>query len=186
VPSSKNSIDLILAAALVAVVGLVVWQLRSGVASEPPVAVGTPLPPLTTVEGWINVPAGETVDVAGEIVVVDCWATYCGQCLTDLPVMVELASTYRPLGVKFIGATQETARDLPIVKQVVKNTPGFDWPVAYGASDFQNTMGFTSIPAVMLVGRDGRILWSGWGVPGLSDALDAALAADPTAGDESG
>lgn len=188
-PSSKNSIDLVLAAALLAVVGLVVWQFRSGGGPGTPVAVGTPLPALNTVGGWLNVPEGEEVDLDGELVVVDCWATYCPTCLDELPAMAELAANYRPLGVKFIGATQETDRDLPLIEKVIKKTPGFDWPVAYGASDFENALGFRYIPTVLLVGRDGRVLWSGSGVAGLSDALDAALAASPpapAAGDESG
>lgn len=175
-PSRKNSLDFVLLAAFVAVLALVVWKSRAP-SAETPVAVGTPLPALN-VEGWLNLPAGEEFHPAGQLVVVDCWATWCPACVAELPNLATIAANYRPLGVKFFGATQESARDLPKIEKLIASTPGFDWPVAYGASEFVAPLDFEYIPTVILFGRDGRARWSGYGTEGLEQALDEALAED--------
>ena len=159
---------------LAGVLGLVVWRLQSS-RREAPVAPGTPLPPLTTVS-WLNVPEGEAVDPAGKIVVVDCWATWCGPCIASLPHLALAAAHYRPLGVQFIGVTSETEEDVSTIKQVIETTPGFEWPVAYNGDDFLAALNVRVIPTVIVFGPDGRALWSGVGSDGLEDALDAALA----------
>jgi thiol-disulfide isomerase/thioredoxin len=177
VSSRNNSLDFVLAAAFIAVLGLVVWRARSRGSEDVPVAVGTPLPALQ-VDGWLNVPEGEQFDPAGELLVVDCWATWCPGCVAELPKLATIVANYRPLGVKFLGATQETERDLPTIEKLIASTPGFDWPVAYGASRFVSPLDFEYIPTVILFGRDGRARWSGYGTQGLEQALDEALAED--------
>jgi thiol-disulfide isomerase/thioredoxin len=162
------------------VAALLAWRLLKPVESEPPVAAGTPLPPLK-VDGWLNLPEGETFDPMGELVVVDCWATWCGPCREDLPRMALLAADYRSRGVKFVGLTQETAADVPLIKRAIAQTPGFDWPVGYGAYDFMNALNVRAIPTVILFGRDGKARWSGHGSGGLAEALDEALAESPRA-----
>jgi thiol-disulfide isomerase/thioredoxin len=163
------------AVVLVAVLAVLVLRLlnRGGGTAEP-VAVGTPLPPFG-VAGWLNMPAGEEVDPAGKVVVVDCFATWCGPCKADLPHTAEVAADYRRRGVQFVSLTQETAEDLPKLQALIKGTPGFDWPVGYGAFDFMNALDVKFIPTVVLFGRDGKARWSGTGSYGLEAALDAAL-----------
>jgi thiol-disulfide isomerase/thioredoxin len=178
--SRNNSLDLVLLVALVAVLGLVVWKSRAP-SAETPVAMGTPLPALN-VEGWLNLPAGSQFDPEGQLVVVNCWATWCPGCVAELPHLATIVANYRPLGVKFFGATQESERDLPKIEKLIASTPGFDWPVAYGASEFVAPLDFQYIPALILFGRDGRARWSGYGVHGLEQALDEALAEDARAG----
>jgi thiol-disulfide isomerase/thioredoxin len=163
------------AVVLVAVLAVLVLRLLNrgdGVAE--PVAVGTPLPPFG-VAGWLNLPDGEEVGAGGKIVVVDCFATWCGPCKDDLPHTAEVAADYRRRGVQFVSLTQETAEDLPKLNALIKDTPGFDWPVGYGAFDFMNALDVRFIPTVVLFGRDGKARWSGTGSYGLEAALDAAL-----------
>jgi thiol-disulfide isomerase/thioredoxin len=158
------------------VIGLAIWRMRSGVDGGPgPVRMGTPLPSLASVEGWLNLPDGETFDPTGELLVVDCWAWWCGPCLADLPRMAKIAADYRPRGVKFLGATQDSSRDLEKIRAVIERTAGFDWPVAYGADQFLRPLDFQYIPTVILFGRNGQVIWSGGGSAGLQQALDAAL-----------
>ncbi len=165
-------------ALLVFVMALAVWRIRAGgPGGAAAVKLGTPLPALTGVDGWLNLADGESFDPTGELLVVDCWATWCPPCRADLPRMAFLAARYRPLGVKFLGVTQETARDLPKIQDLIAEISGFDWPVAYGASEFVRPLNFQYIPTVILFGRDGRVAWSGNSSDGLERALDEALAA---------
>jgi thiol-disulfide isomerase/thioredoxin len=170
-------------ALLVVVLAFIGWRLLRVGGTTPPVPNGTPLPALTA-EGWLNVPDGKAFDPAGELVVVDCWATWCGPCLADLPNMTTIASDYRPRGVKFLSITQETAADLPAIEAVIKRTPGFNWPIAYGGFQVLNALDIHSIPTVILFGRDGKVRWSGIGSYGLAGALDKALAEEPAASSE--
>jgi thiol-disulfide isomerase/thioredoxin len=144
-------------------------------ATAPPVAPGTPMPRLE-VAGWLNLPPGESFDPTGKIVVVDLWATYCGPCRAEIPRLARIAAQYRPLGVEFIGLTDETERDLDRVRGFIDQTPGFDWPVGYGAIRFMAALNITRIPTVIVFGKDGRAIWSNGGTFGLEAALDAALA----------
>jgi thiol-disulfide isomerase/thioredoxin len=143
--------------------------------TAPPVPLGTPMPRLT-VAGWLNLPAGESFDPTGKIVVVDLWATYCGPCRAEMPRMARIAAQYQPLGVEFVGLTDETAADVPGIRGFIDQTPGFDWPVGYGAIEFMAALDIRAIPTVIVFGPDGRALWSGIGTFGLEAALDNALA----------
>jgi hypothetical protein len=42
---------------------------------EAPIPLGTPLPPFHFA-GWLDQPGGKAFDPAGQLVVVDCWATW--------------------------------------------------------------------------------------------------------------
>lgn len=170
-------------ALLACILAVIAWRLLQPLGAESPVAVGTALPPMR-MDGWLNLPEGERFDPAGKLVVVDCWATWCGPCREDLPRMALIAADYRPRGVYFVGVTQETEVDVPKIKSLVAHTPGFDWPIGYGAYDFTNALRIRGIPTVILFGRDGKARWSGYGSHGLEQALDEALAEAPThAGD---
>lgn len=174
---SRNAVDLVGLGALVLAAGLIVWKLRAPAPAAPPVKPGTPLPPIS-VAGWLNLPEGESFDPAGKVLVVDLWATYCVPCRMEIPRLADVAKRYRPLGVEFVGLTAETERDLPRVREFIADTPGFDWPVGYGAMEFWNALDVPGIPVTIVFGPDGRARWSalGAGQPGLEAALDEALA----------
>jgi thiol-disulfide isomerase/thioredoxin len=161
---------------LAGVLALVVWRVQRS-SREQPVPPGTPMPSLDSVS-WLNVPEGETVDPAGKIVVIDCWATWCGPCRAALPHLALAAAHYKPLGVQFIGVTGETETDVPTIEKLIDSTPGFEWPVAYDGNEFLRALDVRVIPTVIVFGADGKALWSGVGSDGLEAALDAALAAN--------
>lgn len=177
----QNWTEWLIAAALIGALALLFWKSPLPAGPEP-VRAGTPMPSLSSVSGWINVGGQAPVIPPGKLVVVDCWATWCAPCRVELPSLVRVAKQYRPLGVRFISVTQETAIDLEAIKMAVAETPGFDWPVAYGGYEFLNQLSTEGIgyPTVILFGPDGQALWSHAGIGGadrLDEALDEALAA---------
>jgi thiol-disulfide isomerase/thioredoxin len=160
---------------LAGVLGMVAWRVMSAGGGGAPVPVGTPRPEFV-VEGWLNLPEGEEVEPDGKLIVVDCFATWCGPCRADLPNLALIAADYGRRGVQFVSLTQETAADMKQLEALIKGTPGFNWPVGYGAFDFMNEVDVKYIPTLILFGRDGKARWSGNGSYGLEQALDEALA----------
>jgi thiol-disulfide isomerase/thioredoxin len=173
---SRFNLDTLGLIILAGVLAVVVVRLQKANTTGP-VPPGTPLPSLDAVS-WLNVPEGETVDPAGKIVVVDCWATWCGPCRAALPHLALASAHYEPLGVQFIGVTGETEADVATIEELIESTPGFDWPVAYDGNDFLKALNVRVIPTVIVFDADGRATWSGVGSDGLESALDAALAAN--------
>ena len=167
-----------------AMIVLIIFRaLLSPSPSGGPVALGTPLPEVF-VEGWLNdddgTPLFDRID--GKIVVVDCWASWCGPCLGELPKLTQLYAQYQPLGVEFIGLTSEDSRALGNVRDVITRFSGFTWPVGYGAGITLDALGVTAIPTMVVYGPDHRVIWSRTGsgsASALPDILDEALAKQP-------
>lgn len=161
---------------VIAIVGGV-WMLRGASSSSSNLKVGTPMPALG-VDGWLNVPAGFAFEPAGKVVVVDLWATWCGPCRAEIPRLAKVVEKYQPLGVQFVGLTDESKRDVQRIEEFIAARPEFTWPVGWGAREIFDALPIEGIPTVIVFGRDGKLRWSavGSGQTGLEAALDAALA----------
>jgi thiol-disulfide isomerase/thioredoxin len=72
-------------------------------------------------------------DYRAKIVVLNFWATWCGPCKDEMPMLVEIEKEWAPKGVVFIGASLDD-------KKTVKAIPEFmqkyriDYPVWTGAT----------------------------------------------------
>jgi len=174
-------------ALLMGVVALLVFSGRNS--AQTLVPVGTPLPPLMA-EGWLNtqqtpteqsafgkIPSRELL--AGKVVVIDCWATWCPPCRAAMPELAQLYAKYQPLGVEFIGLTSESADDRPAIEKFIGSIDGFDWPVGYGAMPIQDLLGIEVLPTVIVFSPGGSAVWSNSQLYGIEDALDQALGQVP-------
>jgi len=178
--TSGVSLPMILLCLFAVLVATTLWKTDTS-AGKPPVPLGTAYPEFQP-EGWLNAPDGDSGSfdlnaaiAAGDVVFVDCMASWCGPCLAEMPRIVEAANAYRPLGVQFVSLSMETERDVQKLKDFLAASPGADWPLAYGCVDFFNELGIQSIPTFMIF-VDGKVSWSGYGGSKFTDALDAAVA----------
>jgi len=112
---------------------------------------------LTTLEGKkITLPD----DFKGKVVVVDFWATWCGPCIRELPRVKQAYAKYKDRGVVFIGINLDQLDRRDNVVRFVKEQ-GMDWPQSFSGKGWDDPAaqryGVRNIPAVIVVGPDGRI-----------------------------
>jgi thiol-disulfide isomerase/thioredoxin len=162
---------LVLAAAVV----LIVTRMRGGPDDQ---LLDRPLPPLE-VTGWLNAPTPPTAaSLRGKVVLIDCWATWCGYCLEEMPDLIDFYHKYHGQGLELIGLTPEVNEEVPQVASYVASMPGLDWPIGYGAMIPLDLMSIEAYPTLILFDRTGRAVWVGYGMSGLEEAVVQALAAE--------
>jgi thiol-disulfide isomerase/thioredoxin len=155
----------------------VVMQLMQVVMSKfgPKLAVGTPAPPLAT----LTMVQGSSDAVAlapGKVTVVEFWATWCPPCRTAIPHLNEIYHGCRGKGVEFVGVTSEPEDKVRAF--IAELGDKFTYPVALDASRaVSGAYPSAGIPNAYVVGKDGKVAWSGHPMSGLQQAIDAALAA---------
>ena len=108
-------------------------------------------------------PSGDTLrlsDLRGKVVLIDFWASWCGPCRRENPNVVALYRRYHDKGFEIFSVSLDQNGDA--WRKAIKDD-GLLWP--YHVSDLLSwnstagrRYGINSIPATVLVDRQGRIL----------------------------
>lgn len=115
-------------------------------------------------------------ELHGQVVLLDFWATWCPPCLAMMPMLHELYRDWHPRGAEFVGIDSDgpmSTRD--DVRAFLARNP-FPYPVVVDDRNVGGAYGVSSIPHLVIIGRDGRIVRVFVGGVG-REQLDAALAA---------
>ena len=95
----------------------------------------------------------------GKVMVLNLWATWCGPCREEIPVMVKLQQKYRDQGLTFVGVAMDEKG--PVEKYA--KAMGINYPILLGdltLGEFGQRLGNNTggLPYTVIVDRSGKII----------------------------
>ena len=96
-------------------------------------------------------------DMAGQVVLVNFWASWCLACRVEHPVLLDAARRYGGQGLRVIGVAYEDTRS--DAKQWLAER-GSAWPTVLDVGSHTAIQyGLFGVPETFFIGRDGRIVY---------------------------
>lgn len=95
--------------------------------------LGKPAPEFVGVNGWKGEPV-KLADLKGQYVLLEFWGYWCGPCIAQMPVLMQLHEKFRDKGVAVIGVHLDTDGEVTTAKQLDEKLAGFKAD-AWGGKD---------------------------------------------------
>lgn len=125
----------------------------AAVAVGPESLVGKALPTFSFKD--VNGKAWSSADLKGNVVVIDCWATWCGPCKAASATMQTMATKYAKRGLVVVAMNGYDAA--PVVKKYAAEHK-YSFPFVANTKGYQDKLGIENLPAIFVVSRDGKVL----------------------------
>ena len=120
--------------------------------------LGQPAPPLVlhTLDGRDIA----TRDLLGQVVIATFWATWCGPCREELPILSAYAKRHAAQGLQVLGFSLDAPADLPKVRDVAAT---LSFPIGLLGSAYAGAYGRVwRIPVSFTIDRAGHLADNGW------------------------
>jgi thiol-disulfide isomerase/thioredoxin len=97
-------------------------------------------------------------DLRGKIVVLNFWATWCGPCNAEMPLLVKAEAFYAGRNVAFVGASVDEPGKEAKVAEFVKKL-GIRYPIWVGATDddMKRMQVGNAVPATVFLDAEGVV-----------------------------
>jgi thiol-disulfide isomerase/thioredoxin len=107
----------------------------------------------------------------GRVVILDFWASWCGPCRESVPVLNQVGERFSESPVSIVGVNVEadlTPQHVVVAHQALGSTlPS----VQDETGSLQDAYGVRSLPTIVVIDRQGRIVRSEAGVPDADDLV---------------
>jgi peroxiredoxin len=115
-------------------------------------------------------------ELRGEVVMINFWASWCGPCRQEMPLLEELYAEYQPLGFTILGVNVE--EDSSKAKALLSEIP-VSFPVLFDTqSQVSRLYDVVAMPSTVLVDRDGNVRYLHHGYkPGYEQAYQEQVRA---------
>jgi thiol-disulfide isomerase/thioredoxin len=128
--------------------------LLTALLAAPALAV-TPAPPFK-----LDSMAGKPVSLdqyKGQVIMINFWASWCGPCRTEMPLLEKLHAKYKPMGFTMIGVNVEP--DSSLAAQWLKATP-VTFPILFDTkSEVSKLYSVAGMPSTVIIDRKGNLRW---------------------------
>ncbi len=91
----------------------------------------------------------------GQVVMVNFWATWCGPCQQEMPLLDQMYKKYKPAGFTLIGVNVD--KEAPAVKELMARKP-VSFPVLLDpANQVSKAYHVDEMPSSVIIDRKGEI-----------------------------
>lgn len=91
----------------------------------------------------------------GEVVMINFWATWCGPCRQEMPLLNELYQRYRPVGFTLLGVNID---DQSASASKMAHRLGVTYPIVFDAEKVVSRLyDINAMPTTVMVDRDGKV-----------------------------
>jgi peroxiredoxin len=114
----------------------------------------TPMAPDFTLKSreGVNIKLSE---LRGQVVMVNFWASWCGPCRQEMPLLQQLFDRYQSLGFSLLGVNVD--EDRSAADKMLSDLP-VSFPILYDdRSEVSKEYQVKAMPSTFMVDRDGRI-----------------------------
>lgn len=116
-------------------------------------------PSLEEQTGWLNAPQRSWAELKGKVVIIDCWATWCGPCIQQIPKLQELHAKYQDKGLVILGVHSSNGHERMAGFVAEKELP---WAFSADSNRvLYRELGVAAIPAYFVVDRHGKMRVAG-------------------------
>ncbi len=120
--------------------------------------VGKQAPEMTLPVAANATPGGETMSVAGlkgHAVLMDFWASWCGPCAMEAPVVDRLARRFESKGLVVLGVN---VSDSPDVVKAYATQKGLSYPMVLDATNRSQVLyGVNQLPSLVVLDKEGKV-----------------------------
>jgi peroxiredoxin len=91
----------------------------------------------------------------GQVVMINFWATWCGPCREEMPLLNRIQDRYGKAGFKLLGVNID---DRPEAAQAMAKNLGIHFPILYDTGKRVSRLyDVNAMPSTLLIDRDGKV-----------------------------